>query len=186
MPRLLGSPNRVSGSSVDLDSDLILDSTAFYAGTPFSSSRKFYTTKAVLEEVMRGEEIAMRVEMLKEVGRLVIIEPSKGSYEEVSSVSRRMEGTKMISNADVSILAICLDLSLEGRGAAIVSDDYAVQNVAKVMNLQYRPVLFRGIRDAGRWRVFCPGCGKRYQDKVPKICDSCGTELRRRLRRTQS
>ena len=169
---------------MDSNLTLILDSTAFYAAIPFSSSGTFHTTPSVLEEVTKGKSRAMMVEVLVSSGRLQVQGPNVKSVDTIREQSKRVEGHGFLSETDLSVIALAADLSEQGIRSIIITDDYAIQNVAKIMNLEYRPALFKGIRDVGRWLIFCPGCGKSYSERAIKICENCGTKLRRRLQKS--
>ena len=165
-----------------MDSDLILDSTAFYAGTPFSSNEIMYTTPQVFEEISRGENVHLRVRGLVDSGRLKLLSPREESITKIRNSSRKIEGSSILSEADISVIALGLEMAERNsaKKVIIVTDDYAIQNVAASMRVEYRPVITRGIRDNGNWLVYCPGCG-REQERVSEVCETCGTKYRRRL-----
>lgn len=53
---------------------LVLDSTAFYAGIPFTGTSKYYTTPLVIREVSHNQILSMAISALIESNRLIIIE----------------------------------------------------------------------------------------------------------------
>jgi hypothetical protein len=62
-------------SLLNLDSsELVLDASAFYAGIPFLSSSKCYTTNLVLKEVIHIKKSYSALEFLIDAGNLEIIE----------------------------------------------------------------------------------------------------------------
>jgi len=165
-----------------LDSNLILDSTAFYAGIPFSSGEIVYTTPQVFEEVAKGKNVYLRIRGLVDSDRLRLLHPGEKSIAKIRKSCRAVEGLDILSDADLSVIALAMEMAeLEpAKKTVIVTDDYAIQNVAANMQVEYRAVMTRGIRDKGSWLVYCPGCG-REQVGVASVCEVCGTKYRRRL-----
>lgn len=141
-----------------------------------------YTTPQVFDEVARGKSVEMRARGLIDSGRLKILSPDMESIAKISSSSREIEGSSILTDADLSIIALGIEMTKQtsGKKVVIVTDDYAIQNVASSLNVEYQPVMTKGIRDKGDWLVYCPGCG-REQEKETKLCEICGTAYRRRL-----
>jgi UPF0271 protein len=92
-----------------------------------------------------------------------------------------MGETRVLSKADIQILSLGLQLKAEGKNTIIVSDDYAVQNVADRLRLGYKGLVTQGIKRRYRWITYCPGCRRTFQDPPEDgICLICGTKLKRR------
>lgn len=156
----------------------VLDSTAFYAGIPFQGEGKYYTTYQVLDEV-RGRGIGAQLIH----SRVQVTEPSKESIQKVKEASNRTGDQKSLSEADTSILAVTLDLikSKRGEEVVLVTDDFAVRNVAEVIGINLSETSIRG----GEWKritwiTYCKGCGKEYLDPKRSVCEVCGTKLSRK------
>ena len=79
-----------------------------------------------------------------------------------------------LSKEDISLIALCLQLNSE-----LVTDDFAVSNVAKNLGLTVSPVMTLGIKDVGNWVYFCPGCHKNFSKSTE--CPICGNPLRKKL-----
>jgi len=84
-----------------------------------------------------------------------------------------------LSLADQSVLALALDWK-HIKQICISSDDYAIQNLAKILNIPFSPTMTHGIKKSIIWEIFCPGCGKRYKKYSTKSCKICGTSLKRK------
>jgi len=119
----------------------VLDSTAFYAGIPFQGEGKYFTTYQVLDEV-RGRGIGAQLIH----SRVQVTEPSKESVQKVKEASHRTGDQKSLSEADTSILAVTLDLiaSKRGQEVVLVTDDFAVRNVAEVIGINLSETSIRG------------------------------------------
>lgn len=152
----------------------VLDASAFYAGVPFASPETYHTTPQVYDEVRHIKRSHGALEALIDVGRLVISEPGKEHTESAISAAKRTGDHPELSEQDISVIALCMEL-----GGGLVSDDYAVSNVAKFSGLEVSPVMTGGIRRTGRWTYYCPAC-KRARPGG-RECAGCGGRLRRRL-----
>jgi len=113
--------------------------------------------------------------------RVQVTEPSKESLQKVKQVSAKTGDLKSLSEADASILAVSLDLASAGGDVTLVTDDFAVRNVAEVLGVGLSETNVRG----GEWKqitwiTYCKGCGKKYSDPKATICDVCGTKLSRK------
>ncbi|PSG96050.1 DNA-binding protein [Thermoplasmatales archaeon SW_10_69_26] len=80
----------------------------------------------------------------------------------------------VLSDTDIEVVALAGE-----EEAVLVSDDYAVQNVAKGMDIEVRGHAQEGISEEREWIWYCPGCGEHEGDRKGE-CPVCGTELKRR------
>lgn len=151
----------------------MLDASAFYAGIPFASSQKHNTTPDVHDEVRHIKANHGAIDTLIDIGRLVIMSPSRESVHKVKQTAKNSGELCELSPADVSVIALCVEHS--GR---LITDDYAVSNVAKLMGIDVVPVMTRGTRQLRRWIRYCPSC---KQDMgVEHRCGVCGGNAKRR------
>ena len=77
----------------------------------------------------------------------------------------------------MSTIALSLQL-----GAELVTDDFAISNVAKNLNIKVIPVMTTGIKHVITWKYYCPGCKVNFS-KVTK-CPRCGNKLKRKAMKT--
>ena len=157
----------------------ILDASAFYAGVPFGSSNDCYTTSKVYDEIKHIKKNHEALETLLETNRLKIRDPDSTFIENVIETSKNTGDYQQLSKQDISIIALCMQL--EGE---IISDDFAISNVAKNLRLKISPIMTQGIKDVGKWIHCCPGCRSNY--KNGKECPMCGTSLKRKLLKDQT
>jgi endoribonuclease Nob1 len=153
----------------------VLDSTAFFAGIPFQGEGRYYTTYHVMDEVgSRG----IGSQLIH--SRVQVTEPSKMSLQKVKQVSSKTGDLKSLSEADSSILAVSLDLASSGSDVTLVTDDFAVRNVAEALGIGLSATTVRGEWKQITWVTYCKGCGKEYSDPKATTCDVCGTKLSRK------
>ena len=152
----------------------ILDASAFYAGVPFRSSHDCYTTTLVYDEIKHIKKNHDALGTLLETNRLKIREPSEESTKTATDAAKKTGDYPQLSKQDMSILALCIETKGE-----IITDDFAISNVAKNLELKISPIMTRGIKDVGKWVHYCPGC--RTNHNTGTECPACGTPLKRKL-----
>ena len=152
----------------------ILDASAFYAGVPFRSSEDYYTTSLVYDEIQHIKKNHDALGILLETNRLKIREPDEQSTQAAIKAAKNTGDFPQLSKQDISIIA----LGIETKGQ-IITDDFAISNVAKNIGLTIAPIMTKGIKDVGKWIHYCPGCKASYQGG--KECSICGTTLKRKL-----
>lgn len=152
---------------------LVLDTAAFL--TQLHPDGEAATVPEVVAEVQnspsrrylqRLEALGMRIES-----------PPPEALAQVEAAARISGDLPQLSETDRAVLALALH-----HAATLVSDDFAVQNVAARLGLRYLSAGGRTITQVRRWRWQCVGCRKRYNE-VHDECPVCGAELRRRRRR---
>lgn len=152
----------------------ILDASAFYAGVPFRSSSECYTTSLVHDEVKHIKKNHDALGTLLETNRLKIREPDNESTTTAIKAAKETGDFQQLSKQDISIIALCIEMKGE-----IISDDFAISNVARNLGLKISPIMTTGIKDVGKWVHYCPGC--RTNHSSGKECPMCGTQLKRKL-----
>lgn len=157
----------------------VLDASAFYAGLPFRSSENYVTTPEVLDEIKHIKRSQDAIGVLIQMGRLEVRSAGPQATNRVVAEAKKTGDHAGLSKADISVLALCLDV-----GSRLVTDDFAVSNVAMNMKVRVAPVMTGGIRTVGRWVHYCPGCRKNFDDA--RECPLCGSSLKRKLLKRQS
>ncbi|WP_175266708.1 hypothetical protein [Acidiplasma cupricumulans] len=73
----------------------------------------------------------------------------------------------------MDIIALALQFN-----AIIITDDYAIQNVASRLKIKYSGASINEIKREIRWLYRCTGCHKIYNEDI-KECPVCGHKLKR-------
>ena len=152
----------------------VLDATAFYAGMPFVSNDPFMTTSAVYEEIQHIKKKQGVLEMLQQTNRLQIRDPSEEFISVVRDTADKTGDSVTISKQDVTIIELALENNIE-----LITDDFAVTNVAKQLKIQTSSLMTQGISTVGKWISYCSMCGKEFSKE--KECPICGNKLSRKL-----
>ena len=152
----------------------VLDASAFYAGVPFRTRDEFFTTSLIFDEIKHIKKNHDAIDTLLETSRLKISDPDKEFVNKIKEESKKTGDFNQLSKQDISAIALCLQMKGE-----IITDDFAISNVAKNLNLKVSPLMTSGINDVGNWIHYCPGCKKNFE--TGSECPLCGTTLKRKL-----
>lgn len=148
----------------------VLDASVFFSDLPVTE--KAYTTPSVVAELVDLRSKG-RLEALLAEG-LSVREPENRFLEEVEAAAKRSGDAEKISWTDRDILALALEVQ-----AVLITDDFAVQNVAHSLKVQTRSIQQRAARQI-RWRFRCSGCGRYYRESGE--CPVCGAAIKRKLK----
>jgi endoribonuclease Nob1 len=159
---------------------LVLDTSAFIMGFNPSKAQDAYSVRAVEKELSEGTMPQLRFRMFSEKGDLIVRTPSPRGESLVEEASSRAGESGYLSDADREVLALAMDLKLEGKEPVVVSDDYAIQNLADHLQISHSSLANFGIVHRFDWIMYCPACFRRYKPPLKK-CGVCGTELKRKV-----
>ncbi len=148
----------------------------------FSPSKATYafSVRAVEEELSQGTMPQLRFRMFSEKGDLTVRGPSPRAERIIEDASSKAGESGYLSKADREVLALAMDLKLEGKEPVVVSDDYAIQNLADHLQISHSSLANFGIVHRFDWIMYCPACFRRYKPPTRK-CRVCGTELKRKV-----
>jgi UPF0271 protein len=160
----------------------VIDAAAFYAGTAFlSSDQQLFSTPQVLDEVGHIKSQYAAVEALRDSGRLVVQAPVPQQVDLVLQAAQKTGYGGQLSNADMSIIALALELKVP-----LVTDDFSVANVAATLEIPVRPATSgKEIKQIRRWIYYCSACGKTFSPEQ-KECPLCGNKLKRKYKKMRA
>ncbi len=153
----------------------IADSAVFIMGYPVESTL-LITVPSVVNE-LKSSEAAMRFDLARENGARVEV-PLPRMIDEVLGMAKHTRDMEELSTTDIDILAKALERKDD---ATLLTDDYAVQNVAVMLAIDVKPVVQKKIRDILVWEKQCVGCRQRFDEG--DVCPICGSELKKRRKR---
>ena len=161
---------------------IILDTSAFIAGfDPFSIQNVQYSVPMVEKELFSDSLSWTRLNAAVENKKLRIKEPSEEFVNKVKEASKTVGDVSFLSEADLQVLALALEIKSEGKTPLIVTDDYSIQNVANQISVEFAPLMTFGIRFRLHWIRYCPACYRKYPSEYKlKTCNVCGTKLKRK------
>jgi len=131
---------------------LVLDAAAFFARCQLAAYlHRIYTTPRVIEEV-RDEYSRLGLEISSEIARIEIVEPRPRFIEDARSIARSLGILEKLSETDIEVIALALQLRSEGLEPVVVTDDYSIQNVLMEAGIRFVTVKTRGIERVKRFR----------------------------------
>jgi UPF0271 protein len=148
---------------------------------PLTVSEEQYTVPTVREELIADSLPLVRFSAAVESGKLKVKMPEESSVLKVKESSKTVGDMLYLSEADLHVLALALELKDAGNLPSIVTDDYSIQNVAHQIGVDFTSLMTFGIRFRFYWILYCPACHRKYPaDYKLKKCKVCGTELKRK------
>ena len=156
----------------------ILDASGIIGGF-ISQKHPNITTSAVLDEI-KDLKSQMTVQNALQEGNMKIAEPDSEALRKVQKAVKRSGDILRLSEVDKELVALALFLK-KNYNLQVVTDDYSMQNILKIMNIPYRSVLTEGINEIYGWIKICRGCRHKYpSDHEGDECDTCGSALYRK------
>ncbi|CAJ53177.1 NOB1 family endonuclease [Haloquadratum walsbyi] len=147
----------------------VLDSSAFI--------HEYHTTDDTASIPMVREELedeaAYRFDADEGSGMHIHI-PAGGTVDTIKRAARETGDAETLSDTDVRLLATAFELD-----AVLVTDDYAMQNVADHVDVTVNIIARDGIKEARNWIYQCQGCGREFEENRER-CPICGSELARK------
>jgi UPF0271 protein len=145
---------------------------------------KQYTVPEVKKELIAGSIPWVRFNTAIENKKLTVKSPKDSFFQEIQEASRKIGDMRYLSEADLQVLALSLELKSKGLSPMIVTDDYSIQNVANKVDVEFRSLITFGIKFRFKWILYCPACFRKYpSDYRFKSCEVCGTELKRKTKK---
>ena len=99
-----------------------------------------------------------------------IREPSRKNLEIIKLNAEKTGDLDILSDIDQKILAIAYETK-----STIVSDDFAIQNVALYMNIEYISCSGKTIKELRKWKYKCSACNFVSNNKNSE-CITCGSK----------
>ena len=161
---------------------VVLDASAFIAGLdPFTVDGQAFTVPGVRSEIVPGSMCFLRFRVAEESGKLVVRRPGEEAMRKAREASAYMGDAIKLSEVDLELIALAIELKEESYDVIVATDDYAIQNVAERVGVSFTPLATFGIKEQMRWEVYCPACHARFPPDVgSRECPICGTPLKRR------
>ncbi|HID80585.1 MAG TPA: NOB1 family endonuclease [Ignisphaera sp.] len=125
---------------------LVLDTAAFLAGLQLHIyGHRLVTVPRVIEEV-KDEASVRGLEMALTVNRVEVVEPKKEYREQARSIAKDVGSLTKLSETDLDVLALALQLRDVGCRVVVVTDDYSLQNTVALIGIEFQPVKSTGIK----------------------------------------
>jgi UPF0271 protein len=100
--------------------------------------------------------------------------PAEGTVEKVRRAAGETGDRAELSDTDIRLLAAAFELD-----GVLVTDDYAMQNVADKLAVTVDVIAQEGITEQRDWTFQCAGCGREFDENRDR-CPICGSDLSRK------
>ena len=147
----------------------VLDSSAFIH--EYHTDNQTASIPMVQSE-LEGEH-AFRFDAMEGAGMHIHI-PAEGTVEKVVRAAGETGDGDVLSDTDIRLIAAAFELS-----GTLVTDDYAMQNVANHLGVTVEAIAQDGISEQRNWTFQCSGCGREF-DEQKERCPICGSDLSRK------
>lgn len=152
----------------------VLDSSAIFRSDLNYSDGGYIITNGVLSEIT-DENVKAIIDLSLGRGYIKVSVPGEKSINAVINKAKETGDSSVLSAQDLEVLAAGYE-----KKASIVSDDYAIQNVAKALGLKVEETFHEGIKKQLTWEKACVGCGKKFPADYKGSCPVCGQKTKRR------
>ena len=147
----------------------VLDSSAFI--NEYHTDAQTASIPLVREE-LEGES-SYRFDAMEGAGMHIHL-PASGTVEKIRRAATETGDAEELSDTDVRLLAAAFELD-----GTLVTDDYAMQNVAERLSVTVEVIDQDGIAEARQWTFQCRGCGREFDEHRDR-CPICGSDLSRK------
>jgi UPF0271 protein len=147
----------------------VLDSSAFI--NEYHTDEQIASIPDVQSEL--EDEAAYRFDALEGSGMHLHI-PEENTVERIERAAGETGDRDELSETDIRLVATAFEL--DGR---LVTDDYAMQNVAEKLEVAVEVIARDGITEQREWLFQCAGCGREFDENHDR-CPVCGSELSRK------
>ena len=161
----------------------ILDASAFING--FEPKGKFNFTVSEITDEVKDLKSKILLDQAIEDGKIIIKEPKEEFIKELNEIISKSGDDLRLSEADKKLLALALDLRCENENIKVLTDDYSMQNVLKIIDIPYDSIITEGIKGVYNWVKTCEGCKKEFDADYPfDDCEVCGSKVFKRRIKT--
>lgn len=160
-----------------IDSGVILHAKQLF----WNKDAYFVTVPSVLEEIIdQKNEIFLDLVLAQK--SLEIVSPKDQNVIFVRKEACEHLGEINLSETDIDLVALALELKKEGKNVLICTHDLSVQNLANFLGLKFWGE--KKIKKQIEWEFRCRGCRRTYSNKELEelkidVCSVCGSKLRR-------
>jgi UPF0271 protein len=147
----------------------VLESSAFI--NEYHTEERIASIPMVREEL--EDESAYRFDALEGSGMHLHV-PDAETVERIERAARETGDLAELSRTDVRLVAAAFELD-----SPLVTDDYAMQNVAEKLDVTVEVIAQEGITEQRDWLFQCAGCGREFDENHDR-CPICGSDLSRK------
>lgn len=154
----------------------ILDASAIINGFEPTNNLN-YTVSDITYEI-KALDAQLRFNQAIDENKLIIRDPIE-KYKKILEKTIKKSGDSLrLSGPDKNLIALSLELKEEYNDIKVLTDDYSIQNVLKILNIPYDSIITEGIEQVYNWVKTCNGCRRDFPEDYPyDDCEICGSSL---------
>ena len=157
----------------------ILDASAFINGFEPDDDLN-YTVPEITNEVKDLKSKILLDQIISD-GKLTIKSPEDYYINKLDHIISESGDDLRLSHPDRQLLALALEINDLKGNILVLSDDYSIQNVLKILNIPFNSIITDGINQVYNWVKTCVGCKKEYPaDYSEDVCEICGSKIYKR------
>ncbi len=130
----------------------------------------FYMPPSVIDEVKSQR---FMVSFLSLKPKITVMEPSSQAVSVVKKEAEKMGYLGDLSDVDIDVVALAVDLTHRYESAIVMTSDMAIQNICRVLNIDVLSV-GKKIKYVARRMKKCLNCGMTYSASLDK-CPNCAS-----------
>ncbi len=154
----------------------VLDASAFIGG--YQPTDKYNFTISEVTEELKDIQSKMIMKNALKDEILKIVEPDLESMNTVETTIKQSGDILRLSKTDKKLLALAIHIKKAHGNVILITDDYSIQNVSKLLEIPFKTVLTTGIQRIYGWKKVCKGCKKEYADEYSfDDCEICGSPI---------
>ncbi len=146
----------------------IIDTSAILSGKLNISDENYIYPESVLGEINKG-----KFSEIFDYADVRAMKPSAGYIDLAMEYASKTGDINVLSKTDIDVIALSLELD-----GTIITDDYAIQNVARSSGISYSGSGIDPIKKEIKWKYRCTGCRKTFTEYID-TCPVCGHEIKR-------
>ena len=147
----------------------------FYSDTSQDIDNIFFTTNDIVSEI-KDQISKLRIESMISSNVLFVKDVKLSSIDFIDEQCKRIGNYDKLSIQDRSILSLAWQerQTSEFNKIILLTDDFEIQNTAKILNLTFKSIRTKGIRYSAKFKKICLACGENL-DEEDKFCPECGS-----------
>ncbi|MCD7781329.1 MAG: ribonuclease VapC [Methanosphaera sp.] len=154
----------------------ILDASGLINGFYSKKTLNIMTSSTVAE--IKDIKTELLLDELLNQNLLKIMDVSYSDDKEFMDALVGSGDIMRLSSTDKDIVSLALKLKRKGDDITVITDDYSMQNALKLLGINFKSVLTKGINDTIKWQRICKGCRKEYpSDSKIEECEVCGSPI---------
>jgi len=161
---------------------VIFDTSALIRIIPnMRNFKHIYTTESVLNEMKLNYTSYLKIATFVETQLLKVLTPSKEFIEKARRIATQLGEIGKISKTDLEIIALAIALGEKGDDILVITNDYSIQNILDHLNIRYKSIGIKGIRERRKYIYKCKNCHTKYNSKY-NTCPKCGGRVVREVK----